>query len=273
MTPTIKRKLGRVRAYFRRLGLAVLGAFPDDWESVEIHVAGQLRRSLRDHVDLVRDIDNLAFDLLKDLKGLHQPQELFGAHAALLVRVLQDLRVCSVAARAGYTMQAWSVAASCFEAAHTMGFLAVLPDRAPSWWAHEDTEHTFCSAKAGVEGSYKYLELGAPGAERARLVDHEYQLYQRLCLAKHVNPVAERKRYFTRSERGQQLRVTPFASGSRVREARLGVLLAVRSAILAVWVFHRCHLRIDANDDPRIAAVANRTLALLETWKHLDSDV
>jgi hypothetical protein len=268
----MKRKLGRVRAYFRRLGLAVLGPLPDDWESVEIHVAGQLRRSVQDHADLVRDIDNLAFDLLQDLRGLHQPHELFGAHAALLVRVLQDLRVCSVAARSGYTMQAWSVAASCFEAAHTMGFLAVSPDRAASWWAHKDTQRAFCSAKAGVEGSYKYLELGAPGAERVRFVDHEYQLYQRLCLAKHVNPVAERKRYFTRGGSGQQLRVTPFASGSRVREARLGVLLAVRSAILAVWVFHRCHIRIDANDDPRIAAVANRTLTLLETWKDLDSE-
>ena len=30
MTPTIKRKTGRVRAYFRGLGLAVLGAFSDD---------------------------------------------------------------------------------------------------------------------------------------------------------------------------------------------------------------------------------------------------
>jgi hypothetical protein len=270
MTPAIKRRLGRVRAYFRRLGLAVLGSFPDDWESVEIQVAGQLRGALRDHLELVRDVDNLAFDLLQDLKGLRQPQELFGAHAALLVRVLQDLRVCSAAARSGYTMQAWSVAASCFEAAHTMGFLAASPDRAPGWWAHKDTEHTFCSAKAGVEGSYKYLELGASGTERVRLVDHEYQLYQRLCLAKHINPVAERTRYFTRSEKRQQLRVTPFASGSRVREARLGVLLAVRSAILAVWVFHRCHLRIGANDDPRIATVANRTLVLLETWKDLD---
>lgn len=266
----MRRNLGRIRAYFRRLLRAISGNFPDDWESVEIHVSEQLRHPLGEYVALVRDVDDLAFDLLQGLKSLRQPQELFGAHAALLVRVLQDLRVCSVSARSGYTMQAWSVAASCFEAAHTMGFLAVSPDRAASWWSHEDTERSFCTAKTGVEGSYRYLELGAAGAERARLVSHEYQLYQRLCLAKHVNPVAERKRYFARGGGKQQLRLTPFVSNSRIKEARLGLLLAIRSAILAIWVFHRCHLRMGENDDPRIAAVAARALPLLESWKELD---
>jgi hypothetical protein len=270
MNPATRRRLGRLRASLRRLWLALASGLPDDWESVELHVAAQLLPSLPDCADLVRDLDNLAFDLLQSLAALRQPQELFGAHAALFVRVLQDLRVCFLSARTGYTMQAWTVATSCFEAAHTMGFLAVAPDRAASWWSHANMEHSFCPAKTGIEGSYKYLDLGSQGADRTRLVEHEYQLYQRLCLAKHVNPVAERNRYFTRSGGGRQLRVTPFASDSRAREARLGILLAVRSATLAVWIFHRCHLQVGTNADPRIAALANRTRSLLETWKDLD---
>lgn len=121
--------------------------------------------------------------------------------------------------------------------------------------------------ETGVQGSYKYLELGTPGEERSRLVSHEYQLYQRLCLAKHVNPVAERKRYFTEGTRGQQLRLTPFASGSRIKEARLGILLALRSAILAIWVFHKCHVRTGPGDDPRMVVL--RSAASQEVRKTL----
>jgi hypothetical protein len=147
-----------------------------------------------------------------------------------------------------------------------MGFLAIAPDRTSAWWSHADLGHSFCGAKAGIEGSYKYLGLG-PGGERVHLIEHEYKLYQRLCLAKHVNPVAEKTRYFTRWDGGQQLRVTPFASDRRIREARMGLLLAARAATLAVWVFHKCHLQQGETDEPRIASLAARTLALLDTWK------
>jgi hypothetical protein len=271
VNPNTRRKLGNLVAYFRRLLAAFVGGIPSDWESSEQHVAAQLRGPLRDHRVLARDLDNLAFQLLQTIKQLRQPAELFGAHATLMVRVLQDLRVCGKAAEIGYPMQAWTVAASCFEAAHTMGFLAVAPERAADWWKHSDTERSFCSARAAIEGSYKYLDLGEQGAQRQHLVDHEYQIYQRLCLAKHVNPVAERTRYFTRHGGGQQLRLTPFASDSRARESRLGFLFAIRSATLALWVFHRCHLKVDTSDDPRIVALANVTLSLLEKWKDVQS--
>ena len=163
MNPRTKRTLGNIRGYFRRLRMALTAGLPNDWESTEQHVRMQLRPSIEPHRQLARDLDDLAFALLQSIRELRQPQVLFGAHAALMVRVLEDLRVCCLTAEAGYTMQTWTVAASCFEAAHTIGFLAVSPDRASAWWAHSDTEQAFCSAKAGIEGSYKFLDLGRKG--------------------------------------------------------------------------------------------------------------
>ena len=49
--------------------------------------------------------------------------DVYRVHAILLIRVLHDLRGSVLCALAGYTMQSWTVAASCFEAAHTIGFI------------------------------------------------------------------------------------------------------------------------------------------------------
>ena len=119
----------------RREFLSVAAALPDDWESTELHVSAEIIPHLDEYRDIVRRLDNLAFDMLAQVKTVRVPQKLFGAHAALFARVLQDLRVTWSSAVCGYTMQSWTVAASCFEAAHTMGFLAVDPARAESWCA------------------------------------------------------------------------------------------------------------------------------------------
>lgn len=218
----LKRRLGSVRAWVRRFAQAFRSGFPDDWESTELAVQQKMGVALREHLALISDLDSLAFDILRKLSPpLLQPDGVVRAHFSLLARVLQDLRASTVLARSGYTMQAWSVAASAFEAAHTMGFIAVDPKRADQWLVYGDTKVQFCPARTGVQGSFKYIELGRPGKERDSLVDREYSLYERLCMAKHVHPLAERNRYITRRKGKETLTITPFYSISRRRRARL----------------------------------------------------
>lgn len=228
--------------------------------------------ALREHLVLASDLDNLAFDLLKKVaRPLTQPEAVVRAHFSLLSRVLQDLRAAILLARAGYTMQAWAVAASAFEAAHTMGFVAVDPKRAQQWLDHDDSDKQFCSAKTGVQGSFKFIELGKQGRGRDMLVEREYSLYERLCMAKHVHPLAERNRYIGLRGGKTTLMITPFYTDRRAREARMGLLLVCRAAILALWVFQKAHLPESASEKLRIVDLTARSETLLNTWRELDN--
>jgi hypothetical protein len=269
--PNLKRKAGNVRGWVHRLRLALLSPLPDDWETTELTALRKMRRSLREHTLLVRELDDLAFSLLQRLKAPpRQSEAIIRAHLSLLTRVLQDMRSTVLLARSGYTMQGWSVAASAFEAAHTMGYIGEDATRAEAWWKHTDLAKTFCAAKAGVQGSYKYLEIGTKGKDRETAVEHEYSLYSRLCMAKHVNPIAERTRYIGKRAQSLRLIITPYASERRVREARLGLLLAIRSAVLALWVLHKAHFGVEDGFGQRIHDVAAKTAALLASWKDVD---
>lgn len=268
---SLKRRLGSMRAWLARLRMAAASGLPDDWESTELAVRQKMEAPLRAHCLLVSDLDDLAFELLgKVSKPLVQPEAVVRAHFSLLSRVLQDLRACLLLARSGYTMQAWTVASSAFEAAHTMGFIAADPKRAESWLDHDDSKRPFCAVKTGVQGSFKYVELGKRGRDRDSLVDKEYSLYERLCMAKHVNPQAERNRYIGRRNGKTTLMITPFFTKGRAREARMGLLLVCRAATLALWVFQKAHLPDNNEDHQRVIELATISAKLLEDWKDLD---
>jgi hypothetical protein len=268
----LKRRLGNLRAWLRRLWRALRSAPPDDWESTELQVQGQMSPYLASYLALVQRLDNLAFRVLRGLKPPPlQPESVTRAHLSLLTRVLQDLRAAAILAERGYTMQSWSVAASAFEAAHTMGFIAVDSVRADKWLAHTDLSRPFVSVKSGVEGSFRYLEIGKQGKRRVAAVEHEYNLYERLCIAKHVNPISERNRYIGERAGSARLTITPYASERRIREARLGLLLAVRSGVLALWVFRQAHAPDDSDAADSLTEIANKTAEQLRNWKDLDA--
>lgn len=266
----LKRRAGNVRAWIRRLWSAAAGGLPDDWEATERDVQRRMHRPLLEYSALVRAVDDLAFDLLKQVRQLQQPQEVFQAHITLLAQVLQDLRVASLLAQSGYVMQSWAVSASAFEAAHTMGFISADTARANQWLAYRALDRPFCHARTGIEGSFQYLEIGSQGKRRVDLVDREYTFYERLCLAKHVHPVAERTRYLGRSGRLTRLILTPYFSARRVREARLGLLMACRSATLALWVFYKAHTSQSDQERARLTALMAKTSVLLDTWKEIN---
>lgn len=270
----VKRRAGNVRAWIRRLWTSLTSGLPTDWESTETFVQRQMRAPLREYVDILRNLDDLAFELLRQTKRRRRLEDVavYRVHATLLVRVLQDVRVAMLTAQSGYTMQSWSLVASAFEAAHTMGFIGADSGRANDWLNHKDAEQAFCPVKTALEGSFKYLEIGGRAKRRVAAVAEEYALYHYLCMAKHVNPVAERTRYVGKLDGEPTLTITPRCSERGIREARLGLILACRAAIMAIWVFHKTHGTCDT-ENPKLHALTVRTAHLLDTWKSVAGEL
>lgn len=266
-----RRRLSGIGAWFLRVAEAIALALPDDWEETELRIRRRARRALAPYLTHAKRLDTLAFEILQSVKAVDATPDLYLAHISLLTRVLQDLRVTVIAAESGYTMQSWSVAASAFEAAHTMGFLAVDPSRATKWYAHKSTETSFCSAFDGAQGSFTFVGLGDSIAERDQLVRQDCKHYQSLCIAKHVNPLAEKTRYVRQREGSLRLTITPLLSERRIREAQYGLALAVRSATLAVLIFHKAHLPSEKTElFARLLALADESSRLLSIWRDVE---
>ena len=244
-------------------------ASPHPWEDSEATARRSLEPALDASFAVATQCEQLAFDLLSGVQQLRHPQEVYRVHATLLARTLQDLRVCAIASRLGYTMQAWAIASSAFEAANTMGFVGTDPERAQRWLAHASQAKSFCDTHTAILGTLRFLEIADASDERNELTRREYELYQYLCMAKHVNPLAEKTRYWRSGERSLRLALTPFASERRVREARLGLALATRAAAVALWVFQRAHVA-NSDDDPRMLALFEATGKLIDQWDGRD---
>lgn len=245
---------------------------PIDWAREEMRVRRRMQRQLASYLAIARESESLAFDLVKDLPEPRKAPEVIRVHLTLLARVIQDLRVSVLAAVRGYTMQSWTVAASCFEAAHSMGFVGDDVERARRWLEHSSLRRGPWQAYAGVEGSLKYLEVGESTTARAELVRREYELYEYLCLAKHINPIPERTRYVVRVGSSIRLLLTPFFTDRRVREARLGLALGIRAAFLALWVLHRTHYTERSAFASRLLALASNSEILISSWREITDD-
>lgn len=241
------------------------------WWSDEQTARGRFEPALADHLAKARDCEEIGFDLAK-IQSLRHPEDVFRVHATLLVRALNDLRCCTWLGVYGYTMQAWAIAASCYEAAHGLGFIGLDEERARRWLDHRDTDNAPIPAFDGVVNTLSHLGIETNSARRAELVKQEFQLYRYLCMAKHINPVPERSRYWIRGDAGLKLRFPPFFHESRLREARLGLTLAVRSAATALWIFDAAHVAAPGLVDSRITSLMESTGALLEKWHEDASD-
>jgi hypothetical protein len=242
---------------------------PAKWAIEEAAVSARLRPQLGPEISLAREIEGFAFEVISSIVTLRQPADVFQAHATLATRALQDLRVCVSAVLSGYTMQGWTVASCAFEAAHASGFIGEDLARAQKWLKHRQLEKSVIPVRDSIVGTFIYLEMATDASDRNRLVDNEYELYRYLCLAKHVNPVAEKYRYWVRAEKGTRLMFTPFYTPGRVREARLGLGLANRAALLATWIVARAHSASFTAIEPKLKSLANRTGQAVRDWKAL----
>jgi hypothetical protein len=250
---------------------ALSGAVEDDGPALWVHEEAKVRREMRKGLaralQLSREIENLAYELIRATAGPSDPPELFQVHATLAVRVLQDVRVAGMAALNGYVLQSWTVAASGFEAANMMGFIANEPSRADRWLAHSDLTRSIAGVKDTIVGTLAFLGVGEDPQERDQIADAEYKLYGRLCLAKHINPIPERHRYWVPTGQGStRLLFTPIVTPSRVRQGLLGLALANRAGVLAAWVYAKSHGADYPRLEPELLRLAERTVEALQTW-------
>jgi hypothetical protein len=231
-------------------------------EKTEASVLAQLIPGLAQHLAIVEECEGLAYEYMAVLKKPRQPVEVVRVHTSLLARVIEDLRVCVLTATRGYTMQAWSVAASCFEAAYSLGHIGTDVERAKRWLEHMNLDTVPWSVYDSVMGTAKFLKFTDP-VRRDKLVKVEYTFYQRLCMGKHVNPVTERERRWKLAPGTATLVLYPFYSSAILGQARLGLNVAIHAATMAILSFHQAHLSEDA--DPRPLDLLERSRALVES--------
>lgn len=242
------------------------------WEQAEQGVQEKLSTDLAAHLALATEYESLAFDLLQSIEQLGVSADVYRAQATLLARVLQDLRCITSIAPLGYTMQAWTIASSAFEASYALGFIGSNQDRARRWLEHKDMKNLPWPTYDAVSNSLRYLDIGEDASSQHDLAQNEYKLYTYLCMAKHVNPLPERNRYwFTRSG-STRLLLTPVYTPARAAEARLGLSLALRSTTNAIWIFRKTHVDAAPDLDQRLLDLASRSANLFREWKR-DSHV
>ena len=205
------------------------------WLKAEAEVASYMSQAISRGLAVSIEVERAAFRVLSSVSELRQGHEIFHAHAALLTRALQDLRACGILALRGYTMQAWAVAASGFEAAHTIGFIGEDVARAQTWHAHKDLQKVPWDVFSLVDHSYRYLGLGGAEASAVATPRTEYGLYQQLCVGKHVNPVAERLRYIMQDD--SRLVISPMYSAGKSYEAQRALALVCRASVMGLCAY------------------------------------
>jgi hypothetical protein len=221
-----------------------------------------MERALKQYLELAELSDELAFVALKGIGATDLDVVLYQAHSALMARTLTDLRAACQLAVSGYTMQSWSVAASCFEAAHSIGYIGSDSARATRWVEHSDRHRAPWGAKDAVQNAIIFLSLEADTKKRQELVDREYSLYETLCIAKHVNPIAEKFRYFYRRDTFQVLRLSPVSTHRRIAEAKKGLIVAIRCTSTGIWALLDAHHQ--GNE-----ALRRQLIAIMETTDSL----
>lgn len=236
------------------------------WAPAEQEFTAKLRPLITAHLRIARDCVGVGSDILDRAQGVKNP-DVFRVHAILAVRVLQDLRACVLSTLRGYTMQAWSIASSAFEAAHTMGFVGDDSVRAIRWMEHPEVKVPVSGTFDSVRHTLLYLGIESDLLKLDDATKESYAIYELLCAAKHVNPVAERERYIYNVEGKPNLVLSPVFTPRRAAEARLGLLLAIRSASVALWVLDVTHLSAPGLVDDRIRSLVAELGDLTTSWK------
>lgn len=236
-----------------------------EWERAEEEVRSYLAEDISESIDVAGEVEAIAFELMRAASVPGTNPELFIVHANLLTRALQDLRVCCTTAVSGYTMQSWTLAASCMEASYTVGFIGADQDKAREWQEHSNPHRSPWNMYDCLLHSQRYLGIETDTKRLEERAREEYMLYQHLCMAKHVNPIAERNRYL--DSRTGRMYVTPAFSDNMPHEARLGIALAARSATVGVWAVRKAHFPSKHDLDDRIVETARRGLQLIKRWQ------
>lgn len=159
--------------------------------------------------------------------------------AILTARLANDIRVCSIASRFGYGLQAMGLAATVQEVVGSLCYVGDDEARAHEWATHTDQRKTFPpTVRDGINAAVAALDITE--ADRDRLRDQWLRKYTSLCMAKHANPLVSMAQglrvfpddaYFVRG---------PDASELGAKYSCFALFNAVDFGSLAAYAFAKC---------------------------------
>lgn len=172
--------------------------------------------------------------------------------AILTARLANDIRLCSIASRFGYGLQAMGLAATVQEVVGALCYVDDDEARALEWATHTNRKKTFPpTVKDGINAAAAVLDLAED--DRDTLRDQWQRKYASLCMAKHANPLVSMEQglrifpddaYFVRG---------PDASELGVKYSCFALFNAVDFGSVAVYAFAKCcsdqGLQVQLRDD------------------------
>lgn len=145
----------------------------------------------------------------------------------LLTRLQNELRAVALLCQNGYALQAFSPTAVIYELGWTIAAVGHSDEESQKWLSHE-TNNKFENIK---ELTRRGL-LNLAGSEATKQLENQYNWYRELCLAKHINPIAQRNEGFI-VEPDPNMMVYTFSPGSA----------ATKSEIKKAWWVMECAAR------------------------------
>jgi hypothetical protein len=204
----------------------------------EVIVGAELERELQPHLELIRQLTNVAGDLVEHVQN--EPGEMRAVHvgAMLLSRLTTDLQACSLLVRRGYVAQALSLTSGMLELAHTSMYIGADEERAEQWMAHAD-QQTASPWKLKKTINAVAAAMGVPTEAALR----EYnEIYRQMSMAKHGNPMLFGEVGIVERDNWTFIVAGPYSSGSVSHLARAALLYGVRYTKLAAMKFARDHV-------------------------------
>jgi hypothetical protein len=154
----------------------------------------------------------------------------------LTARLANDFRVCSIASRLGYGLQAMGLAATMVEVVGALSYVGDDEARAHEWAEHTDRRKTYPPrVKDGIDAA-----LTALGITEATARDQWQRVYASLCMAKHANPLLSMQQGLRILPDGAYFACGPDASQLGANMSCLALYHAVGFGSAALHAFAKC---------------------------------
>lgn len=177
----------------------------------------------------IRVAENV-FNLASEVHANDVPERISKAKRVrllLLQRIQNDLICCIILIERGYGLQAGALVAGIYEAWVTLANLTT-EDDARKWLGHIKEHESFGPIGTLTKQGLRNIVGDAAHADRM------YRQYQRLCMAKHLNPIVERGRgYDVLGDGGIQFRPGPDTSELGIAHSGVALVSASRFAYSA----------------------------------------
>jgi hypothetical protein len=178
----------------------------------------------------------------------------------LLIRLRNDLRCAALLAVRGYGEQSCSLVASLYETAFTIASISGDDELAQKWFQHDNPDWSFLSAKSAAQKGAR--KLGIPNPQTHPLQSYD-NVYKKLCMVKHVNPISQRRRGYAIVGKRIELLSGPDISDEGLQTACFALENSVGLANVAAASFGKHHLSGDQQDLLREIHAADATAAVL----------